>query len=201
MAYWMNTTFPISSRRALYPEAQLLVDDLLLHRRQGKLSIQHSASTAVMKHDLGLQHRQRHADFKEKFVPGTKMPSQIPTCLPTPHFLIFCGLTGFATLCLYMPLVFFDITPRIMSFETMVINLFLSAVVCQECLPLTSPWHGGNSYRSSGESSNFPQVCHCLRNPSQSILARSKQLFFLSNMDVLFFGMMEISLLGSWRCL
>jgi len=124
-----------------------------------------------------------------------------PKFQPVFQRLIFYGLTGFATLCLYMPLVFFDITPTIMSFETMVINLFLSAVVCQECLPLTSPWHGGNSYRSSGESSNFPQVCHCLRNPSQSILARSKQLFFLSNMDVLFFGMMEISLLGSWRCL
>lgn len=70
-AYWMNTTIPISSLRALYPEAQLLVDDLLLHRRQGKLSMQHSASTAVMKHDLGLQHsgsKQRHPDFKEKLV-------------------------------------------------------------------------------------------------------------------------------------
>ena len=35
MAYWIDTTFLISSRPALYPEAQLLVDDLLLHRRQG----------------------------------------------------------------------------------------------------------------------------------------------------------------------
>ena len=37
----------------------------------GKLSIQHSASTAVMKHDFGLQHsgsKLRHADFKEKLV-------------------------------------------------------------------------------------------------------------------------------------
>ena len=58
----------------LYPEAQLLVDDLLLHRRQGEVehpAFGHVSTAGKMKHDLGLQHsgsKQRFTDFKEKFI-------------------------------------------------------------------------------------------------------------------------------------